>query len=249
MKITTYIISTLFALSLASQGDQVEQLTISLSTPREPGHLTVNHHKGSIHVSGYHGTSVIVMASMRYGSDTEPINLGAVESNNHVVINATPRHRTMDLYIKVPHRFSLRLKNDDSGNIKVEGLTGALEISNINGDISIKDICGSAILDTVDGDITAHFKRMARGVPMAFSSVDGNIDITFPKRTNALTKARADSGSIQNDFTNKQTIKSKTNGGHPGPWSYDTLNDGGPEILIRSFLGNIHIRRQPDKGK
>lgn len=245
MKIATYIISALFAFSFASQSDHVEQITISLSNPREPGHLTINHHKGSIHVAGYHGTSVIVRASMRYGTDTEPINLGAIESNNHVVINATPRYRTIDLYIKVPHRFSLCLKNDDSGHITAEGLSGEVEISNINGDISLKDLSGSAVLDTVDGDITVQFVDVAPGVPMAFSSVEGNIDIAFPRKANTLIKARADSGRITNDFDKSaQTTALPANKVDSRRWRYDKLNDGGPEILLRSFLGNIHIRRR-----
>ena len=242
MKAATYIFSILLTFSLGSQNDHTEQITILLSNPDEPGHLTVNHHKGSIRVTGYPGASVIVRASMRFGNVEESIRLGAVESNNHIVINATPRHRTIDLDIEVPYHFSLRLKNDDNGHITAEGLSGEMEISNINGDISLKEISGSAILDTVDGDITVQFKEIAPGLPMAFSSVEGHIDITFPRDANALTKARADSGYILNDFAHKkerQTAEST--------WSYGKLNDGGAEIVLRSFLGNIHIRRQQGK--
>ncbi|UCD20143.1 MAG: DUF4097 family beta strand repeat protein [candidate division WOR-3 bacterium] len=237
MKVTTYVFPILLTFSLGSQNNHTEQITIPLSNRNEPGHLTINHHKGSIHVAGYHGTSVIVKATMRLGTGEESINLGAVEGNNHVVINATPRHRTIDLDIKVPYRFSLRLKNDDSGNITAENLSGELEISNINGDISLQDISGAAMLDTIDGDITVQFRDIARGVPMAFSSVEGNINITFPRDVNVLTKARADSGYILNDFT--QTKKQEVAG---STWSYGKLNDSGPEMLMRSFLGNIHIR-------
>ncbi len=242
MKAVTYLFSVLLTFSLGSQNNPAEQMTILLSNPGEPGYLTINHHKGSIRVTGYPGESVIIRASMRFGVVEESIRLGAVESNNYVVINTTPRHRTIDLDIDVPYHFSLRLKNDDNGDITVDGLSGEMEISNINGDISLKDISGSAMLDTVDGDITVQFKEIAPGMPMAFSSVEGNIDITFPKNANALIKAKADSGYILNDFTQKkerQTTQST--------WSYDKLNDGGAEMIIRSFLGNIHIRRQ--KGK
>ena len=247
MKIATYIISAFLTLSLASQSDNTEQITIALSNPREPGCLTIHHHKGSIRVVGYRGTTVIVRASMRYGTDTEPINLGAVESNNHVVINAMPRHRTIDLDIKVPHQFSLRLKNDDSGHITADNLSGELEISNFNGDITLKNLSGSAVLDTIDGDITVRFKRIAPGTPMAFSSVEGNIEIAFPRKANTLIKARADSGRIINDSDKSpQTTALPANNVNSQQWRYDKLNDGGAEILLRSFLGNIYIRRQGD---
>lgn len=242
MKIATYLFSVLLTFSLGPQNDPTEQITILLSNPGEPGHLRINHHKGSIRVTGYPGKSVIVRASMRFGTVEDSIRLGAVESNNHIVINATPRHRTIDLDIDVPYHFSLQLKNDDNGHIIVEGLSGEMEISNTNGDISLKDISGSAMLDTVDGDITVQFKEIAPGLPMAFSSVEGHIDITFPKNVNALIKARADTGYIQNDFAPKK--EQQTAG---STWSYGKLNDGGPEMVLRSFLGNIHIRYQ--KGK
>ncbi|UCD57118.1 MAG: DUF4097 family beta strand repeat protein [Candidatus Hydrogenedentota bacterium] len=247
MKIATYIISAFLTFALASQIDYTEQITISLSNPREPGHLTINHHKGSIRLEGYHGTSVIVRASMRYRTDLEPINLGAVESNNHVVINTTPRYRTIDLDIKVPHRFSLRLKNDDSGHITAHNLSGEMEISNVNGNITLDNLSGSAVLDTVDGNITVQFKDIAPGAPMAFSSVEGNIDIAFPKNVNTLIKVRADSGRITNDFDKSaQATALLTREVNSRRWHYDKLNDGGPEILLRSFLGNIYIRRQRD---
>lgn len=238
MKVATYLFSVLLTFSVGSQNNPTEYMTILLSNPGEPGHLTIDHHKGSIRVSGYPGESVIVRASMRFGIVEESIRLGIVESNNHVVINATPRHRTIDLDIKVPHHFSLRLKNDDNGHITIDGLSGEMEISNANGDISLKDISGSAMLDTVDGDITVQFKEITTGLPMAFSSVEGDIDLTFPGDINSRIKARADSGYIQNDFNQKkdpQTAQSI--------WNYSTLNDGGAEIVLRSFLGNIYIRR------
>ena len=240
MKIATYLISALLTLSLASQSDHDKEITISLSNPNEPGYLSINHHKGSIHVSGYPGKSLIVRASMRFETVEESIRLGAVESNNHVVINATPRYRTVDLDIEVPYRFSLWLKNDDSGNITVENLTGEMEISNINGNISLNDISGSAVLDTVDGDITVQFKDVTPGLPMAFSSVEGNIDITFPRNVNTLIKAEADAGTIVNDFVKRS---------NPGTSSYVTINNGGAEVLLRSFLGDIYIRQQQTNKK
>ena len=242
MKTLTYLFSVLLTFSLGTQNDPVEQMTILLSNPGEPGYLTINHHKGSLRVTSYPGKSVIVRASMRFGTVEESIHLGAVESNNHVVINATPRHRTIDLDIEVPYHFSLRLKNDDNGHIIVEGLSGEMEISNTNGDISLKDISGSAMLDTVDGDITVQFKKIEPELPMAFSSVEGHIDITFPRDANAIIKARADAGYILNDFASKKEPQTAAS-----TWSYGKLNDGGAEMVLRSFLGNIHIRRQQGK--
>lgn len=246
----------ILAFSFASQAERTEQITIPLSNPGEPGILIINHHKGSINVTGYDGELVVVTATMRYGTSgldaddsediaAELIYLGAMENNNNVFVNTTPRHRTIDLDIMVPYRFSVRLKKDDSGIITVNHLSGEMDVSNLNGDILLTDISGSAALDTVDGDITAQFKNVLSGVPMAFSSIEGNIDITFPENTNALVKVKSDHGTIQNDFgpeqsTPKQLTAETTNYGR---WNYQEIGDGGQEIRFMSFFGNIYIRK------
>ena len=184
MKVITHLISFIIAFSLASEGNHTEQITVPLSNPDGPGILIVNHHKGSVNVTGYAGDLVVVRASMRYRTDestSDDINiyLGAVENNNRIVVNVAPRYRTIDLDILVPEEFSVRLRNDDSGVISIEHLSGEIEVSNLNGDILLTDISGSAVLDTVDGNIKAQFKDIPPGVPMAFSTIEGNIEVIF----------------------------------------------------------------------
>lgn len=259
MKVIAQIISFMLAFSLASEGNHVEQITVPLSNPDEPGILVVNHHKGSVNVTGYDGDSVVVRASMRYGTDESTaegsgIYLGAVENNNRVVINAAPRYRTIDLDILVPEEFSVRLRNDDSGTISVEHLSGEIEVSNQNGDIVLTKVSGSTVLDTVDGDITVRFEDIMPGVPMAISTVEGNIEVVFPENLNALIKARSDRGFIHDEFNadpaageREAEITASTNF-ETAQWSYHKINGGGPEIRLMSYLGNIYINRyQNDK--
>ncbi len=258
MKVITQIISLMLAFSLASEGNHIEQITVPLSNPAGPGTLVVNHHKGSVNVTGYVGDSVVVRASARYRTDESSsegcdIYLGAVENNNNVVINVEPRYRTIDLDILVPQEFSVRLRNDDSGTISVEHLSGEIEVSNQNGDIVLTEISGSAVLDTVDGDITVRFDDIKSGVPMAFSTVEGNIDVYFPDNLNALIKVRSDYGIIRNEYApvptagERETIPSASTDFEAGRWNYCKINSGGPEIRLMSFLGNIDIKRSENR--
>ena len=249
MKAAIAIISGIITLSLAGQPDRAEQMTVALSRPNEPGVLTVPHHKGAINVVGYEGTSVVVSASQRYGHDTAmpAVDLGAVEKDNHVVVSASPRHRTIDLTIMVPRRFSLQLKNDDSGTICIQRVSGEIAVSNLNGDIHLVDVAGSALLDTVDGSITAQFSNVTPGTPMAFTSLEGNIDITFPSDVRALARIRADHGAVRNDFA--PAPEGDVSSDAPAPrtsWTYANLNGGGPEFRLWSFYGRIHVRRAED---
>ncbi|UCD50703.1 MAG: hypothetical protein JSW27_24675 [Phycisphaerales bacterium] len=246
MKAAITIISGIMTLSLVAQDDRAEQLTIPLSRPDEPGIFIVHHHKGSINVVGYEGTSVVVRASQRYGSDAARpvIDLGAAERDNHVVLSVSPRHRTIDLDIMVPTRFSLQLKNDDSGTIRVERVSGEMEVSNLNGDIHLAEVVGSALLDTVDGNITAQFRRVTPRAPMAFTSLEGNVDVTFPGDVRALARIRADHGPVTNEFaTMRETATASEAEAQRASWTYANLNGGGPEFRLWSFFGRIHIRR------
>lgn len=246
MKAAIAIVSGIMILSLVAQSERAEQITVPLSNPDEPGVLIVHHHKGSVNVVGYEGTSVVVRASQRYGSDVgvPAIDLGAVENDNHVAVSVSPRHRTIDLDIMVPTRFSLQLKNDDSGTIRVQRVSGEMEVSNLNGAIHLVDVAGSALLDAVDGNITAQFSSVTARAPMAFTSLEGNVDVTFPGDVRALAKIRADHGPIINEFApmpDGETL-SETEA-RRASWIYANINGGGPEFRLWSFYGRIHIRR------
>jgi hypothetical protein len=254
VKIIAQIIVFILTFSLASQGNHAEQISIPLSSPGKSGVLVVNHHKGSVNVTGYNGEMVIVRASMPYGTDDTAsegcdIYLNAIENNNHVIINAAPSYRTIDVDILVPQQFSVRLRNDDSGTISVERLSGEIEASNINGDITLTEISGSAVLDTVDGDIKVSFEDVPPSVPMAFSTVEGNIEVSFPENSNILIKARSDCGIIRNEFIsdasagNRETLPTVSDNFEAGKWNYYKINGGGSEIRVVSFLGNIYINR------
>ena len=253
MRTITQLLSVMLAFSFASQGNNIEQVTIPLSSPDESGVLVINHHKGSIDVTGYDGDMVIVMASMPYGTDESITNvdnicLGAVENNNNVVINAAPTYRTIDLKIMVPYKFSVRIKKDDSGVITITGLSGEMEVSNLNDDIILTDISGSAVLDTIDGGITAQLTDVRPGVPMAFSTIEGNVDVVLPGNLNATIKAKADYGTVWNDFLSgaaaeqQQSTETPDSGVDYEHWDYMKINSGGTEIRVRSFMGNINVK-------
>jgi hypothetical protein len=257
VKVIAQIITFILAFSLASESNHIEQISVPLSSPYKSGVLVVNHHKGSVNVTGYNGEMVIVRASMPYGTDDTAsegcdIYLNVIENNNHVIINAAPSYRTIDMDILVPQQFSVRLRNDDSGTISVKHLSGEIEASNINGDIILFDISSSAVLDTVDGDIKVSFEDIPASIPMAFSTVEGNIEVSFPENSNILIKARSDRGIIRNEFIsnaqadNRETVALVSDNFEAGKWNYYKINSGGSEIRVMSFLGNIYINHPED---
>ncbi len=179
-------------------------------------------------------------------------DLSAEEKNNRVKVSASSHQKPVNLVIKVPQRFSLKLSAINNGDITVENVNGELEISNINGPIELTNISGSAVAHTINGDLKATFRDIANNAPMAFSTLNGRIDVTFPSSMKAAVKMKTDRGDIFSDFDidiDKNQPKASRSG-QSGmyrvtveDWVYGKINGGGPEVMMKSMQGSIYFRK------
>ncbi len=223
--------------------EEKKTITIPLSQPSSSGRLRVNHYKGSIKVSGYDGTLVMATATYRESvaksgknSNTVP-ELSAVERNNDVTIYTDSERLTVDLDIMVPRNMDLHLQTYDNGRIEVTNVTGEMEINNTNGPITLIGVSGPAMLSTIDGNILVKFSDIPAETPMAFTSISGDIDLTFPAAANLNLKMKTEYGAIFHDSSIKLfTDKSS------GSLKIGILNRGGAEAMIKTLNGNIYIR-------
>ncbi|KAA9339222.1 DUF4097 domain-containing protein [Hymenobacter busanensis] len=254
---------------LAQQGSK-EQLVVTLSNPGKPGTLHLKLVTGSIRVEGGAGKEVVIEVGNRDGSRRETggdeptppgmrrlskvngLDVTAQEKDNHVYVRTQSVNNPVDFTIHVPRNFSLQIGTVNNGNITVQKVTGELEISNVNGSISVDDVAGSAVLNTVNGSITADFRDVTSGVPMAFSSVNGKIDVTLPARTKADLKLKSDRGEIYSDFDLTidnsapkvtRTAKDGTYRVSQESWTSGKVNGGGAEFMMKTLNGNIYIRK------
>lgn len=250
-----------------AQEESVELFSIPLSNPNEPGKLIVSQLAGSIDVIAYEGDEVIVKASFgnrkaHYKDDKKEksglkriqnssLKIGGEEKNNVVQIINEQWNKTTNLEIKVPKRFSLKLATVNRGNIYVNGVTGDFEISNVNGEITMEDVGGSASADTVNGDIKVNFLSVTNGANMVFSSLNGDLDVAFPNATKADLKLKSEQGEIFTDFemqVDKKKAIAKTDKSSSTykveieQWVSGKINGGGPEMLFKTFNGDIIIR-------
>ncbi len=268
-KLSIFIISffSIFTCPTFAQNATGEQIIIPLSTPGEPGLINVGHIKGSIFVMGYDGEAVIVNASARRMGAGNPdnlqnnglkritsnlIQLSAQEKDNEVIIETNSHRHTIDLDIRIPYHFALRLKTYHNGKIHVKNVSGEMEVSNMNGDVLLEEISGSAVVNTIDGHITVTFVEVTPEIPMAFTSIEGKIDVTFPPDINASVKMKSDNGEIFSDFDIEmekrkiQVDKSDQTGLYKvslDEWVNGQINGGGPEILFKTLEGDIYIRK------
>jgi DUF4097 and DUF4098 domain-containing protein YvlB len=179
-------------------------------------------------------------------------DLTAEERDNKVYIKTNSWQQPIDLVIKVPQQFSLKIGTVQDGDIVVENVSGELEISNVNGGVQLKQVSGSAVANTVNGSVTATFKNVTSGAPMAFSTVNGKVDVTLPSNAKAALKMKSDFGEIYSDFdlaTEKSAPKvNRTSQGgtyrvSADDWTYGKINGGGAEIMMKSLNGNLYIRK------
>ncbi|MBF9222706.1 DUF4097 family beta strand repeat-containing protein [Hymenobacter ruricola] len=264
-------LSTALAGQAQDDKDAKESLTVALSAPGKPGTLEVGLVNGFIHVTGYGGKDVVIDASTRPAkasrrspepptppggmkrlSSVSGLNLTAEEKNNHVEISTQSHAHPVDLTIRVPQNFSLQLSTVNNGDIIVENVNGQLEISNVNGAIQLNNVSGSAVANTVNGNLVATFKSVNNGAPMAFSTLNGKVDVTFPSNVKASLKMKSERGEVFSDFdvavdkTPAKVTRTSQNGLtrlSTDDWTYGKVNGGGAEVMMKTFNGNIYLRK------
>jgi DUF4097 and DUF4098 domain-containing protein YvlB len=269
-KLLTYISAAiLFTMTAAAQTQAgVDRTTVSFTDPSRPGTVKAHLLNGSITVHAYNGKDVMVEARTRGEQDHErsgrngahrivisATGLTVEEENNVMNISADSVSRTIDLTLQVPVRTSLVLKTVNDGNIEVTGVNGEIDVDDVNGKVTLSHISGAAVAHALNGEVLVTFDRIDPQKPMAFSSLNGNIDVTFPADLRANVSMRSDRGDVYSDFdiqmqTSRPRQVVEDNRAHGGPYRvkfdkglYGTINGGGPEMQFKNFNGDIYIRK------
>jgi DUF4097 and DUF4098 domain-containing protein YvlB len=154
--------------------------------------------------------------------------------------------------LQIPQDVKLKVSTVNDGDIVVNNIKGELEINNVNGEITLNKIDGSVVATTINGSVNTTFTAVNPKAPMAFSSLNGKIDVTFPGNIQYNVKLKSDRGEIYTDFdiaVDKTEAKVESNS-HDGvfelkkdDWVTGKINGGGPEIMMKNMEGNIYIRK------
>jgi len=181
--------------------------------------------------------------------------LDVEESRNIMEISVPAWKMDTDLFIQVPANTSLELHAVNNGGIKVENVNGDIEVANVNGGIRLSRIGGTVVAQTVNGDVTATFTRLDGKTPLSLITLNGDVDITLPAATKASFKLKIDNqGEIYSDF--ELALQSKTEKSvedkrlHGGRYQVKidktvtgSINGGGQEITLKTFNGDILLRK------
>lgn len=244
-----------------------DQVTVPLTDPGRPANLNLQLVEGGITVRGSNRRDVLVIARARGqhqrnegGGGTglrklaQPPAFTVTEERNGILFVLHTPDRAIDFEIQVPNRANLKLGTTAiNSGIVVEGVEGELEINNPNGPITLNRVGGSIVANSVDGQVRATITVVSMQRPMALASFNRDVDVTFPASLKANLKLRSDQGNVLTDFdvTPLQQPASiddtRREGGRVrievNRFIYGTVNGGGPEIELRTFNGNVYVRR------
>jgi len=271
----------IFFTGIFGQDIPADRLTVPLSDPSRPALIKVGLLNGGITVKGYEGKEIIVEARVRadgewneeenedehdrdrkrqnkkQGMRRIPItssSLSVEEDNNAIKIEVGSMNRTVDLTIQVPVKSSLKLSSVNDGDIKVENVQGEIEVNNTNGAVTLTNVSGSVVAHALNDDVIVTLTKVEPDKSMSFTSLNGDIDVTFPPDVKARVKMKSDNGDFYSDFDIRmeaQTKKVEQDARQKGgkykiqleKAMFGSINGGGPEFQFATFNGDIYIRK------
>jgi hypothetical protein len=213
------------AFSLA-YGDQEAKETIRQTLPAA-ARLEVDNVHGFIHVSGYNGNEIQIVAEKTIEAEStermeaakQEVKLDVSRSGDTLTLYVDGPFRChcddnrrgfserghrgyrviFDFEIKVPAATFLRLGTVNEGDIRVENTTGDFDVSNVNRGIEMTEVFGSGLVHTVNGGIKVLFaKNPSRDC--SFGTVNGTIETSFRPDLNADVRVKTFNGHAYTDY-------------------------------------------------
>ena len=233
--------------------------------PGQPGEvvLVATAHEAEGEASGHHGAhgSRPALAGEdepepdRTGMHRIPndsFGLEVEEHDNTVEIGAESWARPVDLRVEVPPASAVEASTVNGGEVSVSGLSGELELHNTNGGIRVTDVTGPVSATTVNGDVTVSFGRTLASAAMAFSTLNGDVELTLPADARVNVVLRSDNGEIYSDFdvelerTSPKVEENRKKGRYRVAVSRELsgrIGGGGPELFLKTFNGDLLLHR------
>lgn len=262
------------AVPTAQQGG--ESIAVPLTDAGRPAVVRVSLMNGAITVRGENRKDVLVTSretidtsgrgnrgggARGRGSSEPPAGLRRlnqrpgltiVEENNQVTIESGGMTRSGDVELRVPTRTNLVLNSLNGGDTLIENVDGEIEAAHLNAGIRMTNVAGSVVANSHNGNIIVTLTRITGDKAMAFTSFNGNVDVTLPANAKANLRLQSDNGDIYTDFDVqvRPTAAPQTSRRPDGRVRievnqsiFGSINGGGPEFDLRTFNGQIYVRR------
>ena len=150
--------------------------------------------------------------------------------------------------VTVPAAIALEASNVNGGDLVVAGVTGPVEVSNVNGDVRLTGLGGRASASTVNGELEASFDRPL-AAPAEFSTVNGDVTLAFPRPFGAELEFSTLHGDVYTDFDYDSTpsparVERDGSRYRVGREAMVKLGGGGHRLACATVNGDILIRER-----
>ncbi|HYL35753.1 MAG TPA: hypothetical protein VEV17_07570 [Bryobacteraceae bacterium] len=213
-------------LALAYGFDAQEKETIRQSYPPS-ARVEIDNVDGSIHVTGYDGNQIQMVAEKTIVADSQDrldaarreVKLDVSQSGDTLkfFVDGPFRchcgdagsgihddgHRgyrvTYDFDLKVPAAAIFKLATVNRGDVRIERTTGDYDLRNVNGGIELVEVSGRGDAHTVNGGIQASFAKNPAAA-CSFKTVNGSIEASFQPGLSADVRLKNFNGAAYTDF-------------------------------------------------
>ncbi len=247
---------------------QSQEVRIPFSDPSRPGTIDVQLISGNIRVEGHAAADVQVLAkgdgirktrqaAEREGLRRLPAGGGgfrAEEKGNVLRITSSAIAGNVDLDLKIPMNSFLKVRCVSCDGIRVSNTSGGVELENINGEIELTNVSGAVVAHSLNSRLKVAMREVEVGKPLAFSSMNGEVDVTLPANVKADVTIENFNGEVLTDFdvelqpnTEREDRDRRRQGG-----GYEVnvtrnmrgkINGGGTQIRLKNHNGDILIRK------
>ena len=259
----THSLFSTHALAREAAADS-QTFSVPLTNPGQTVELEVNLMSGTILVIGEDREDVSFTVSalgksqrrIVTPSGSHPIPIGGFglnveEQDNRIEVDSDYRSGSMQLEIHVPRHANLNLDTVHNGVIEVRNVTGELVLGNVHGPITATGIRGTVIAETVHGEVRVELLETI-DKPMSFSTVHGDLDVSFPADFAAELHIVTRQDEIISDFEVEVVPTDPKISRRDGNKRYSVelgqeiivlINGGGVKVRFDTLHGDVIIRK------
>src|SRR5437016_1919184 len=158
------------------------------------GRVSLKNVNGAVHISAWDRNEVQVDAIKRARSkealDEATIVIDSASSSISIRTRY-PESRgrkeaaSVEYTLKVPRRARLFAIETVNGGVDVKGVSGNVKVTSVNGPVIAQNLASEAQLSTVNGRVEASFEKLEGTPSISLHTVNGNIELTIPDKSNA----------------------------------------------------------------
>jgi predicted Ser/Thr protein kinase len=191
----------------------------------ENGSLALDNITGRIEIHGWSSNAVAVHAVIhgKSAKHVEDVSINIDADRHKVSIHTDKPSRedgfswdrllrsgspaAVDYTIQAPRHARLRNINSVSGRVAIDGISGSITASTVNGETRIKDAASDLKLSTVNGRIVADMASLGGNQVVSLDAVNGSMELTVPTNADASFSVNTLNGRITSEFPSLVAVK------------------------------------------